>query len=95
MNSLPTADTPLYNHPLHKIEIWLREHQCERDTEEQHCWHLHRSRWSATLQLEETVLKVDYAYPPNQTKTLSFPYSLSRRDVEQAVFSFEPPEKAT
>lgn len=88
---LPAADTPLYNHPLHTIEHWMEEHGCERDEEERHCWHLQRRGWQATLYLEETVLRVDYEYPPNQSRTLSFPYSLSRKDVEQAVFGFEPP----
>ncbi|AGY60170.1 DUF3143 domain-containing protein [Gloeobacter kilaueensis] len=92
MHSLPSADTPLYNHPLHQIENWLRGQNCVRDEEEQHCWHLQRPHWKATLCLEETVLKVDYEFAPSQNKTLSFPYSLSRQDVEQAIFAFEPPQ---
>lgn len=30
---LPTADTPLYNHPLPDIETWLRQQGCEQNTE--------------------------------------------------------------
>lgn len=86
----PSGDTPLYNHPLHDLEQWLREHGCERDSEVPHSWHCQQTDWSATLSLEETVLRVDYKYQ-DQAKTLSFPYSLTRDDVEQAVFAFEPP----
>jgi hypothetical protein len=88
--NLPAADTPLYSHPLHTLESWLQTHDCERDDQERHRWYLDRKAWTATLYLEETVLRVDYSYPPDQNKTLSFPYSLSRKDVEQAVFSFDP-----
>jgi hypothetical protein len=88
--SLPPADAPLYNHPLHELENWLRDCGCQRDEDEKHQWRLERPAWSAVLHLEETVLRVDYAYPPAGSKTLSFPYSLSRRDVEQAVFGFDP-----
>jgi hypothetical protein len=88
---LPSPDTPLYNHPLHVLESWLADHECERDETEKHCWHLERPSWRATLCLEETVIRVDYEYPPDQSRTLSFPYALSRKDVEQAIFGFEPP----
>ncbi len=88
---LPAADTPLYNHPLHQIEDWLQDRHCERDAEMSHCWHCRYEAWTATIYLEETVLRVDYEYAPSGSKTLSFPYSLSRKDIEQAVFSFEPP----
>ena len=86
---LPPAKTPLYNHPLHTLEEWFRGRGCEQDPEVPHCWKLHHPEWSADLCLEETVLRVEYQLS-NEIKVLSFPYSLSRADVDQAVFDFVP-----
>jgi len=35
---IPTADTPLYNHPLPAIEAWLVKLGCRKNTENIHCW---------------------------------------------------------
>jgi hypothetical protein len=86
---LPPDKTPLYNHPLHALEEWFREKGCEQDPQVPHCWKLHHPEWSADLCLEETVLRVEYQLS-DQTKVLTFPYSLSRADVDQAVFEFAP-----
>ena len=87
--SLPTADTPLYNHPLPALEEWLKDLGCQQDGEQLHCWSITTSNWQAeiTLEVEEIVVSYLNAGEGNRDLSRSFPYSLSREDVEAAVFS--------
>ena len=87
--SLPEADTPLYNHTLPTIEDWLRSKGCAQDKDNVHCWHLQESAWRAEICLETEELTVRYfdTEPESQNLSRSFKYSLSRQDVEDAVFS--------
>jgi len=87
--SLPAADTPLYNHPLPQIEQWLRDYGCQQDKKQLHCWHLQRPNWEAEIWLDVDQLTVRYIQPGEEGQNIqrSFKYSLSRQDVEQAVFS--------
>ncbi|MGA7932069.1 MAG: DUF3143 domain-containing protein [Kovacikia sp.] len=95
--SLPPPETPLYNHPLPEIEQWLIEHGCKQDKDELHCWQIQRSDWQAELCLEIDQLTVRYfqSTPGTPFKDQlnqpavqrSFKYSLSRQDIEAAVFA--------
>jgi hypothetical protein len=87
--ALPSADTPLYNHPLPEIEQWLRAQGCEQDRDDLHCWHVERAAWKAELCLEVEELTVRYLSAGEGGRDIlrSFKYSLSRNDVEAAVFS--------
>lgn len=87
--TLPTADTPLYNHPLNQIEQWLQTHGCKQDQNDLHCWHIAQGKWKAELCLEVEELAVRYlgAGEGGRDVVRSFKYSLSREDVEAAVFS--------
>jgi hypothetical protein len=87
--SLPEADTPLYNHTLPTIEDWLRSKGCNQDRENLHSWHLEASAWKAEITLETEELTVRYfdAELESQNLSRSFKYSLSRQDIEDAVFS--------
>ena len=87
--SLPEADTPLYNHTLPTIEDWLRDKGCNQDEENLHCWQIARSAWKAEICLEVEELTVRYfdTAPEDRNLSRSFKYSLSRQDVEEAVFS--------
>ncbi len=87
--TLPSADTPLYNHPLPEIEQWLKSQGCEQDPEELHCWHIERGNWEAEISLEVDQLNVCYKGATEDGKDLhrAFKYSLSRQDIEQAVFA--------
>lgn len=86
---LPSADTPLYNHPLPEIEQWLRSKGCEQNTTELHCWHLKDSKWEADLWLEIDCLTVRYVGAGEDGRDIqrSFKYSLSRKDLDEVVFS--------
>lgn len=86
--TLPTADTPLYNHPLPIIEKWLSDLGCQQDDDQLHFWTVERPSWKAELLLDIEELTVRYF---NETKDghdliRSFKYSLSRQDVESAIF---------
>jgi hypothetical protein len=87
--SLPSAETPLYNHPLPQIEEWLKEQGCQQDETQLHCWYLQRFNWQAEvlLDIEQIVVRYLQAGENGQDIQRSFKYSLSRQDVEEAVFS--------
>ncbi len=85
--TLPSGDTPLYNHPLPAIETWLSDQGCERDAEELHCWTIERPKWQAELMLDVDQLNVRYLNVNGRDIQRSFKYSLSRQDIEDAVFA--------
>ena len=86
---MPSADTPLYNHPLPVIEKWLKDQGCQQDRHELHCWRIEKPRWKAELSLDIDRLTVRYLNVAENGQDIqrSFQYSLSRRDIEEAVFS--------
>ena len=85
---LPTGDTPLYNHPLPTIEKWLASLGCQQNKENLHCWYVEKPTWKAEICLEIEELTVNYlAATSGKDLMRSFKYSLSRQDVEAAVFS--------
>ncbi|NJL02896.1 MAG: DUF3143 domain-containing protein [Spirulinaceae cyanobacterium RM2_2_10] len=86
--SLPAIDTPLYNHPLPQIEQWLRDHGCQQDEQELNTWYLERPNWQAeiVLEIEELAVRYHQAGADGRDIVRSFKYSLSRGDVEAAVF---------
>lgn len=86
--ALPSADTPLYNHPLPEIERWLLEKGCTQDETELHCWHIQKRDWQAELCLDIDQMTVRY-FETGEDRSVqrSFKYSLSRQDIEDAVFA--------
>jgi Protein of unknown function (DUF3143) len=88
-SSLPKSETPLYNHTLPDLEQWLRDRGCERDLEELHLWYVNYPAWSAEISLEIEELSILYQESESQSSPLrrTFKYSLSRRDVEDAIFA--------
>ncbi|MCM0592097.1 MAG: DUF3143 domain-containing protein [Gloeotrichia echinulata IR180] len=87
--ALVSPDTPLYNHTLPQIEQWLKDQGCEQDEAQLHCWRLQRPRWQAEvlLDVEQIVVRYIEAGENRQDIQRSFKYSLSREDIEQAVFA--------
>ncbi len=87
--TLPSADTPLYNHSLPIIEQWLEDRGCKQDSENLHCWYIERSTWQAEICLDIEELTVRYLQAGEKDRDInrSFKYSLSRQDIEDAVFS--------
>jgi hypothetical protein len=88
-SNLPSADTALYNHPLPLIEAWLTEQGGERDRDTPHVWRIKRDNWRAEIELDVDQLAVRYlnADASGQDLSRAFKYSLSREDIQAAVFS--------
>lgn len=87
--SLPPPITPLYNHPLPEIENWLFQLGCQQDRKKPHCWIVQHPHWSAEICLETEELVVRYFKAGDGDCGIqrAFKYSLSRQDIEEAVFS--------
>lgn len=87
--TLPSADTPLYNHPLPDIERWLTDKGCQQDDKELHCWYIEQPGWKAELWLDVDQLTIRYFGSAESERAVqrSFKYSLSRQDIEDAIFS--------
>lgn len=87
--ALPSADTPLYNHPLPDIEQWLIAQGCQRDQENLHRWYVQNPDWEAEIILDVDSLTVRYvnAGEGGQDIQRSFKYSLSRKDLDEAIFT--------
>jgi Protein of unknown function (DUF3143) len=86
---LPSADTPLYNHPLPEIEQWLYSKGCRQDGEDLHCWRVEHANWQADIWLEVDSISVRYIAAAEDGRDVqrSFKYSLSRQDLEEAIFA--------
>ncbi|HIK38312.1 MAG: DUF3143 domain-containing protein [Geminocystis sp.] len=84
-----TPQSPLYNFPLPEIENWLRRMGCEQNPQELNCWYVKKPGWEAEIVLDTEELCVTYlnAGPNNSNIRRAFPYSLSLKDIEDAVFS--------
>ncbi len=87
--ALPPADTPLYNHPLPDIESWLQSKGCEQDENDIHRWHIQQPAWTAEISMEVDSLLVRYLEAAQDGGDIqrSFKYSLSRQDLDEAIFS--------
>lgn len=86
MGELPPAQTPLYHHPLPALEQWLGELGAVQQRAAPCVWDLHRLEWSARIELEVEDLSVAW-HADGQTRRRSFPYGLSRADVEAAILA--------
>ncbi|WP_321161630.1 MULTISPECIES: DUF3143 domain-containing protein [Microcoleaceae] len=62
---------------------------CEQDRQELHCWQIDRPTWKAELLLDIDQITVRYIDGGGDGKDIqrAFKYSLSRHDIEDAVFS--------
>lgn len=95
MFQLPPADTALYNHPLPKLEAWLLSLGCRQDDRQLNRWTVMRSSWQAELLLDTDQVIVRYVGSSGSSGgssgsmgvARSFKYSLSRQDVEAAIFA--------
>ena len=87
--SLPPSDTPLYNYPLPEIEQWLISHGCERKDDDRHCWLVEKPTWDAEICLDVDSICVRYIAAKIEGEDIqrTFKYSLSRKDLDAAIFS--------
>jgi Protein of unknown function (DUF3143) len=87
--NLPSADTPLYNHSLAMIESWLRSQNCQQDRHKLSSWRVKHNDWEAEIWMDVEEIRVRYinVIAGNKDLQRAFPYSLSRRDIEDAIFT--------
>ena len=83
----PTS--PLYSYPLPAIEDWLKSMGCEQNTQQLNCWHLNKDHWEAEITLETEDININYLQAGADGTDIkrAFRYSLSRQDIEDAIFS--------
>ncbi|MEB3217666.1 MAG: DUF3143 domain-containing protein [Nostocales cyanobacterium 94392] len=86
---LLNSETPLYNHPLPQIEQWLKDKGSQQDETYLHIWRVKRPAWEAEILLDIEEITVRYINAGNNREDIqrSFKYSLSRKDIEEAIFS--------
>ena len=87
--TLPSPNTALYSHPLPDIEKWLRSQGCTQDEKQLHYWYLNKESWQAEhyLDIEQIVVTYIEAGDEGEDIQRAFKYSLTRQDIEQAIFS--------
>ena len=83
---LPSAETPLYSHPLPALEEWLSSSGFTRSEEDVCLWTLERPQWTAQLLLQSDGLVISWSQEGTSTER-AFSYGLSRADVEAAILA--------
>ncbi len=84
MSYLPSVDTPLNQHSLKAIELWLSELGAQQSSTNPSLWISNMPRWSVEIQMERDELRVTWVKDGNRSRCC-FPYGLSRQDVEVAI----------
>lgn len=87
--TLPPANTPLYNHSLNMVEDWLKTKNCKQDSQKLNNWSVQYRDWQAEISMDIEEIRVRYinALAGNKDVNRAFPYSLSRQDIEDAIFT--------
>ena len=81
MNS---SNTPINQHSLQSLELWLTHLGATKDINNPSKWHLLLSNWNATIIFEQEDLSVVWKSESKETKRL-FSYCINRQDVENAI----------
>ena len=77
-------DTPINQHSLQSLELWLRDLGATKDIHNQSKWHLLLSNWNAIIIFEQEDLSVVWESKGELTKRL-FSYCINREDIENAI----------
>ena len=85
MVSLPPINTPLNQHSLKALEIWLEELGALRSDKDPCCWDWITPKWSAQIRMETENLKITWE-KDGEKNQCNFPYGLSREDVQYAIY---------
>tara|TARA_Y100001968_G_C19314028_1_gene695682 strand:- start:390 stop:656 length:267 start_codon:yes stop_codon:yes gene_type:complete len=84
MSSLPPSSTPLNQHSLITLELWLEQLGAKKSINNPSLWNLETTKWVAELTLDREELCVIWNYGSSSNKRC-FSYRLSREDVEAAI----------
>ncbi len=78
------SNTPINQHSLQSLEIWLKGLGATQDLDNPSKWYLSLSSWKATIFFEQEDLSVVWESKGELTKRL-FSYCLNREDIENAI----------
>ena len=81
MNS---SNTPINQHSLRSLELWLTKLGAKKDLNNPSKWYLFLSNWDATIVFEQDDLSVVWKSQGEETKRL-FSYCINIVDVENAI----------
>lgn len=84
MSFLPPSQTPLNQHSLIDLELWLKELGAKPSNRDPSVWNLLMPKWTAQIKMEIDSLFIAWEQG-GETRHCSFPYGLSRFDVESAI----------
>ena len=77
-------ETPINQHSLQSLELWLKGLGATKDIDNPSKWHLLLSNWKATIIFEQEDLSVVWESKGELTKRL-FSYCINREDIENAI----------
>ncbi len=84
MSTLPPAKTPLNQHSLGALELWLTNLGATKQKDNPCQWMWVMPQWSAEITVQKDELIV--VWGEGETKSqFGFPYGLPREDVEAAL----------
>ena len=78
------SDTPINQHSLQSLELWLKDLGATKDINYPSKWYLCLSNWNATIIFEQEDLSVVWETGGELTKRL-FSYCINRDDIENAI----------
>ena len=81
---MDSSKTPLNQHSLQSLELWLSSLGAKKDVDDPSRWHLIVSKWNAIIFFEQEDLSVVWESGGKETKRL-FSYCINRDDVERAI----------
>ena len=90
MSNLPSPQTPLNQHSLRSLELWLMNLGAVKCTQNPSLWRWdNMPRWSAEIYFKQDELTITWDETKSEYKSktsqFSFPYGLPRQDVEAAL----------
>ena len=77
-------DTPINQHSLQSLELWLGNLGANKDVQNPSEWYLKLPNWNAIIVFEQEDLSVVWEKEGVLTKRL-FSYCISREDIENAI----------
>ena len=81
---LPPAETPLNQHSLIALDSWLEQLGAKRNNQDLASSKLSSPQWIAEIHMKQDELTVTWDQEGRKT-SCSFPYGLTRTDVEMAM----------
>ena len=79
-----SSDTPINQHSLQSLELWLKGLGATKDIDNPSKWYLLISNWNATIIFEKEDLSVVWESGGELTKRL-FSYCITREDIENSI----------